>query len=292
MSNYMLSSKASLLSFINAKNATTFTEADLVFSPPQPLNGTWRELANPHNTAIRVTAAQGSIFQGTQVVTYDRLKLSDLPNLPGWRISADRPVSTHDLFTGLMHYNGLHLSADDIENTPMVDNGNNTYTGTLTAKATSLGWIGQLEVTVTQGATTLDTVISTADMAGLNYPTNSDLDVYAALYMYAYDFTPYYNDLVDVEEGEPLTQHQADALAIAFNAMDRSTGAGLWNGDASKTTWSLAGAVATHNGPNGVDLPTNSNYKYALILQPRDDVTSTRGALIIHYNDPVDPGAV
>lgn len=292
MSAYMLESKVDLLRIINSKNATTFTANDLVFSPPQPLNGTWRELANPHNTAVRVTAAQGSAFQGTQVVTYDRFKLSDLLKLPGFSVSADHPATVHDLFTGLMHYNGLRFTVDDLEDTPVTDNGNGTYAATLTAKAGSYGWVGSVAITVKQGAATLDTVISTAAMPGLNYPTANDTDVFAALYMYGYDMTAYYSDLVDVEEGEPLTQHQADALAIAFNAVDRSSGAGLWNGDASKTLWSLAGAVATHNGPNGVDLPTNSNYKYALILQPRDDVTSTRGALIIHYNDPVDPGAV
>jgi hypothetical protein len=292
MSAYMLDSKVDLLRIINAKNATTFVATDLVFSPPQPLNGTWRELANPHNTAVRVTAAEGSAFQGTQVVTYDRFKLSDLANLPGFSLSADHPATVHDLFTGLMYYNGLRFTAEDLEDSPVTDNGDGTYTATLTAKAGSYGWVDSLVVNITQGATTLDTVISTGDMPGLNYPTANDTDVYAALYMYGYDMTPYYSDLVDVEEGVPLTQHQADALAVAFKAVDRSSGATLWNGDAASTSWSLAGAVATHSGMNGVDLPTNSSYKYALLLQLRDDVQTPRGTLIIHYNDPVDPGSV
>lgn len=292
MSAYMLDSKADLLKIINSKNATTFTANDLVFSPPQAINGTWRELANPHNTVVRVTAAVGSAFQGTQVVTYDRLKLSDLAKIGGFKIASDKPATVHDLFTGITYYNGIRFSADDLENSPVVNNGDGTYSATLTAKAGSYGWVGSLAVTITQGASALDTVISKADMPGLNYPTANDTDVFAALYLYSYDFTGNYNDLVDFEEGEPLTQHQADALALAIKAKDKSSGAALWTGDSAVTAWSLGGAVPVHNGMNGVDLPTNPSYKYALLLQLRADVTIPRGTLIIHYNDPVDPGSV
>lgn len=292
MSAYMLQSKVSLLNHINAKNATTFALTDLVFSAPQVINGTWRDLANPHNTAVRVTASETSVFQGTQVVTYDRLKLSDLAHLPGFTLRADKPTSVYSLLDGLLYYNGLHFTSDDLEDTPVTDNGDGTFTATLTAKPGSYGWIGSYTLTITQGAAALDNAITEPNLDGLNYPTDSDADIYAALYLYGYDFTANYADLVDFEEDVPLDQHQAAALVAAIKAQDISSGKDLWNADGGSTSWSLAGAIPRHNGLNSSSLPTNAAYKYAVVLEFRAGVTTPRGNLIMHYNDPVDSGSV
>jgi hypothetical protein len=292
MSSYLLPSAPSLLAYLNAKNATTFTLDDVVFSTPTPINGTWREVANPHNTAVRVSAKPGGKYQGSQVITYDRLKLSDLLKLTGWRVNADHPTTSLDLLPAIAHYQGIQFSTDDIESTPVTDNGDGTFTCTLTAKAGSLGWQGSVVLSIKQGGASLDAALPNADLPGLNYPTASDADVYADLYLYGYDFTGSYADLMDVEPDETLTQHSADALALAINQLDVSSGKGLWNSSDQSAVWSLFGATCTYSGLNKAELLTNPAYKYVTMIQLRPDVTTPRGTLIFHYNDPIDSSVV
>lgn len=293
MPMYMQESKLSLLNYLNAKNATTFKMTDLDFSVPTVINGTWRGVANPHNTAVRVTASASSIFQGTVVVTYDRLELKEIVKIPGFTLRADHPTSAHQLLDGLATFNGLNFTADDIEDSPITDNGDGTYSVTLTAKANSYGWVGNVTIpNFGQGGAPLDRVLSGSDMPGLNYPTSSDGDVYGALYLYAYDFTDYFDLMMDLEEGVPLTAQQATDLAAAINALDVSTGAGAWNASSEQAAWSLQGAVPFLNGLNTPDLLTNSSYKYALLLDLRPGVTMPKGRLALHYNDPIDSGSV
>ncbi len=293
MPMYMQESKLSLLNYLNAKNATTFKMTDLDFSAPTVINGTWRGVANPHNTAVRLTASATSIFQGTVVVTYDRLELKEIVKIPGFTLRADHPTSAHQLLDGLATFNGLNFTTDDIEDSPVTDNGDGTYAVTLTAKANSYGWVGSVTIpNFGQGGAPMDRVLSGNDMPGLNYPTSSDGDVYAALYMYPYDFTDFYDLLLDLEPGVPLTTQQAIDLAAAFNEVDVSSGAGAWNTNPDLTSWSLAGAVPYYNGLNMPEFLSNSSYKYALMLDLRAGVTIPMGRLMLHFNDPVDSGSV
>lgn len=290
--SYQTRSLSDLLSSINANNATTFTEAQLTFGVPQVINGTWRGLANPHNTAVRVTAVPGGDLEGTAVVTYDRFKLDDLAHIPGFALRADNPATVHDLFDGLLYYNGLRLGVDDVENSAVTVEEDGTYTATLTAKPGSLGWIGSKALAFSQGGAALDVVLATADLPGLNYPTASDQDVFADLYLYGYNFTEHYAELLDFEEAEEITSEQAVALKDMIQAVDISSGKNLWNTSLAQTEWSLAGAVAFYNGINTAELATNPAYKYVLILKFRQGVTVPAGRLIFHYNDPVDSGSV
>lgn len=293
MPGYMQESKLNLLNHINAKNATTFALTDLDFSAPSVINGTWRGVANPHNTAVRLTASATSIFQGTVVITYDRLELKEIIKIPGFTLRADHPATAYELLDTLANYNGLNFTTDDIEDSPVTDNGDGTYTVTLTAKPGSYGWVGSVTISnFGQGGAPLDRVLSGNDMPGLNYPTSSDGDVYGALYLYPYDFTGSYDLLLDLEEGVPLTAQQAGDLANVINLLDVSTGAGAWNASAEQAEWSLEGAVPYHNGLNTPELLTNSSYKYALLLDLRPGVTLPKGRMALHYNDPIDSGSV
>ncbi|MCO6704726.1 Ig-like domain-containing protein [Streptomyces sp. CHB9.2] len=293
MPMYMQESKVSLLNYLNAKNATSFKLTDLVFSAPQVINGTWRGVANPHNTAVRVTADAGSIFQGTVVITYDRLELKEIIKIPGFILRADHPTSAYGLLDQLATYNGLNFTTDDIEDSPVTDNGDGTYTVTLTAKAGSYGWVGSVTIAnFGQGGAPLDRVLSGDAMPGLNYPTSSDGDVYGALYLYSYDFTDFYDLLLDLEPGVPLSDQQAADLAAAINELDVSSGAGAWNNSPDLTQFSLQGAVPFYNGLNMPEFLSNSSYKYALLLDLRVGVTIPKGRMVLHFNDPIDSGSV
>lgn len=290
--SYQLESKTDVLRIINETNGTTLVASQVVFGTPQVINGTWRGLANPHNTAVRISADPSSEFEGYQVLTYDRYKLDDLVELQGFVVSADHPVTVYDLFDGLLYFNGLRLGPDDVVDSPVDDNGDGTYSATLTAKPTSLGWIGSLALTnFAQGAAPLDAALSGSDMPGLNYPEARDDVVFAALYLYGYDFTDLYDTLLDFEEDSIIDSEQATPLAEFVNTVDVSSGAGLWVGTA-QPEWSLAGAKVVYNGINTAELATNPSYKYALLLELAATVTTPVGTLVLHYNDPVDSGSV
>lgn len=290
--SYLQTSIVSVLGYLNAANKTKFTEADVTFGTPSPTDGTWQGLNTTKNTAVNILAVKNGNYDGSKAIVYDRLKLNDLINIPGFRIFADRPKTVYDILDSLRYYTGVYLQQSDVENTAVVDKGDGTYTTTLTAKATSLGWIGSLAVTIKQGGARLDKSIVDTELSGLNYPTASDQDTYGQIYLYPYDFTSYYDTIDPLVAGATLTSAQADSLVTMLKAVDLSSGKTLWNNTANSTTWSLSGAKVIANDLNGADLPTNPAYKYVLVLKLRDDVTTPKGNLYLHYNDPVDPNAV
>lgn len=285
-------SRQDVLNYVNLANGTSYVLADVTFGTPSPTEGSWQGNVTSKNTAVRLTAAAGGTFQGTVVVVYDRLNLASLANIPGFKPRASAPVTTHDILGGIKYFTGLNLSTNDIEPTPMTDNGDGTYSGTLTAKAGSWGWYGSVPVTVQKGGDRLSDIITDTSLDGLNYPTASDQEVYGQLYLYPYDFTSSFAKFVDIEEDVPLTSEQISDLVAAINAVDISSGAGLWNGLSTSSEWSLYGATCSHNGLNGSDLPTNPSYKYVLAINLRVGVTKPSGTLYLHYNDPIDTSSV
>jgi len=290
--SFLTPSRQDILNYVNLANSTSYVLADVTFGTPAPTEGSWQGNVTDKNTVVRITAAAGGTFQGSAVVVYDRLNLASLANIKGFKPRVTAPATTHDLLASIKYFTGLSLSVNDIEATPMTDNGNGTYSGTLTAKAGSWGWYGSLPITVQKGGDRLSDIITDVTLDGLNYPTTSDQEIYGALYMYPYDMTPYFNTLIDLEDGVALTTEQVNALVLAFNAVDVSSGKGLWTGSGAATTWTLGGAKCVRNGLNGSDLPTNPGYKYVAVIELRADVTTPRGVMYLHYNDYTDPNAV
>ena len=290
--SYQTVSLPDLLAELNKANSTTFTLDDLVFANPQVVAGTWKDKTTLKNTGVVVTAKPGSAFQGRANILYDRLPLANLDpaKLKGFQCAAYQPVKVYDLLPWLKYWNGLHLTADDILDGDLVDNGNGSKTAVLSAKPTSYGWQGSVSITVTEGGASLNDVLTTPELQGLNYPTASDADTYGQIYMYGYDFTTYFADLVAMNVGA-VSGANVTKLVNAFKALDVSSGKALWNEDAANTAWSLAGATVVSNGLNSASLPTNQAYKYVMALALRADVLTPAGTLYLHYNDPFDPNA-
>ena len=288
--SYQKTSVLSILQYVNEANGTSFVEGELEFSAPQVVAGTWREGTTQRNTAVRVSGVAPK-YQGRKVLTYDRLDLASLDRLPGFVVKGFEATSIHQLLANIRQYTGVNLTAADVEDSALVDDGNGNISGVLSAKPTSLGWIGSLAVNVTAGGIALDEEITNAELPGLNYPTASDQDVYGQMYLYGYDFTQIFNDLVDIEAAVVLTnQAYATVLRDYINTVDVGTGKGLWNLNDGQVTWSLYGATVISNGLNDHEnLPTNPLYKYVMVLELAATVTTPKGRLYLHYNDPFDP---
>lgn len=290
--SYRSVSLVDVIAAINSANATTFTQNDLSFSAPQALSGSWQSQNTDKNTGVTITAKPGVTFKGHTSVVYDRLKFADLTpaHFPGLTVTGFNADSAHDLIPMLTYWNGLHITTDDIEDTPITDNGDGTRSVVITAKAGSFGWIGSVTMSVKAGGASLNQLVTNQNLNGLNYPTASDQDTYAQLYMYPYDFTPYFDTIALLGAGV-LATADSSSLVTTFKAIDLSSGKTLWNNDPAQTAWSLAGATVISNGLNNNSLPTNPAYKYVCVLKLRSDVVTPAGTLYLHYNDPFNPDA-
>lgn len=286
---YMTQSLPDVLAAINTANSTTYKVTEVTFGTPQALSGTWKGQVTSRNTGIRITAVQGSPYQGKRDLTYDRLNLATLTatNLPGFKCSAYNVTKVHDLLPMLQYWTGIQFTTDDLENQDLVDNGDNTQTTTLKAKVGSLGWIGQATLVVSKGAAPIDQLITVTTLNGLNYPTTNDQDTFGAMYLYPYDFTNSFNVLNPIAPGV-ITSAQADALVAMLLATDTGSGKALWTNTPGATAWNLSGATVVSNGLNSPSMPTNSTYKYVMVLRQDPAVLTPAGAMYLHYNDPFD----
>lgn len=287
--SFQTQSVEDLIYYVNAKNGTTLAKADLNFSAPKVVSGSWQEQFTAKNTAIRLMSTEASQYQGRQVVLYDRLNFASLANIAGWKVKAYQPVTTHDLLPAIKYYTGINLTVDDIEDLPITLDGQGAGNAQISAKPTSIGWIGSVMLPVTLGGIALSEELTNADLAGLNYPTaNPGNDTMGPVYLYGYDFSAYTVDLIDMPTGV-LNGANASILVTALQTLDVGTGKTLWNTNAGSTTWSIEGATIVSNGLNNPSLPTNPAYKYVMAIDLRGDVTIPTGRLYIHYNDPFDP---
>lgn len=289
-------SKQSLVQYINAANSINLKVDELIFSTPEPVEGTWRESATDKNTIIRITAKEESKYRDTTLIVYDRLQLTHLNDLVEMEIKAYQPTTTHDLLKPIFIRFGIIIDKDDIIDEALVrsDDGDSTVDPfyTVKAKDTAIGWLGEFTVQVGEGNAILADYLNEPLLPGLNYPVEGDgFNGSALVYMYGLDFTDQKDVLDTYPQGMVLDEFSTDLLD-AIKAVDVGDGKDLWNLDAENTEWSLYGAEVVYVGINDVSLPTNTSYKYVLGIKLRDDVTTPPGVMYLHYNDPLDPTEV
>lgn len=282
-----------LLALINTTNAIAppLVPSDITYSAPQVVAGSWREQATLKNTAIRVTASETSQYQGNVTQLYDRLSLASLGLMPGFKLVASNPVTVHDLIPNIKFFTGIDFSTADLENTPITTDGDGVKTAVLSAKTTSMGWVGNLSMVVTAGGVALDSAVTQPVLPGLLYPNTAAVpgtNTFAEVYLYGYDFTAYVSDLLSLAPGV-ISGANATKLVTMLKAVDVSAGKTLWTTDPSATSWSLDGATVSRNGLNSTTLPTNPAYKYVLGITPKAGLISPVGTMYLHYNDPFNP---
>ena len=285
-------SKVSLVQYINSANAAPLTAAELDFGTPKPTAGTWREGLMAGNTAIKITAKPESIYQGSRVITYDRLNLSDFDHLGPLSLKMYQPTKLSDFWPALWRRYGIVVDPADFVDAPFTFAGTEPEEINIQAKPDAIGWTGSMKIIVQQGQAVLSQHLVTTQLPGLNYVVTGDGALGSALtYLYGQDFTAYKSVLESYQVGTILGAGDT-ALLDALKVTDTNAGKSLWNLTPGNPTWSLAGAEVVYSGINSGVLPTNSSYKYVLGLLLRTDVTTPPGVCYLHYNDPVDPNEV
>lgn len=286
-------SVTSLLDYINSANNSAFTLDDITLSSPTPAAGTWRASTTSHNTAVKATAKSGGKYRGSTVLTYDRLNLADFKKFqPNKALPCYQKTTTRELASRIRYTFGLNLTADDIVDEPLnLTDGVGTVN--LKAAASSLGWLGSLDIDIVVGGAELDVLAQNKQLDGINYPVaDANTQTSALMYLYPYDFTAYRDDLQDLEEDAVVSDEQAVRLVEILKAVDKGPSAGAWNADAASTTWSVQGATVFYNGTNSSALPTNPKYKYVVGIELRGGVTTPTGRFYLQFSDPVDPNSV
>lgn len=132
--------KLDILAWVNKKTGVTFLQTDLIFSTPK---------ANAQgvtpNTKLRVTVSNDHPdYNGTVVIDYHRLVLSNLANfpVPDYPPTAVVGASVYSLLQKIRDSMGIYFTQDDLEETFVTDNGSHGEV-LLKAKDTSLGWVGE-----------------------------------------------------------------------------------------------------------------------------------------------------
>lgn len=260
---------------IKAQNNVDLVEAEYVFGNPVVIpTGPSGE-----NTSLTITSKDiQSTYDGSVPILYKRLDLADLATLISTSIKGYNLVTIMDVANRLNQLHGLNFTTDDFEDGPAgtVD-GNGTVT--LTAKATSLNWIGTIEFDVTQGARPLATFLTVTNLPGLNYPSPRVDKPYAAAYSYWRDFSSNHAELDTVTAGSG----QLDVLRQVLTAVTTD----VWSATAAQR-YSLMGASVTYAGTTEGREDVNPDYERVVIVA-LDETNSVglSGSLVLHYNLPV-----
>ena len=141
-------SKASLLlQFATAHGITFEDAARWTFSPPVALAG---DDPSGKNSKVKLTALRPHTANtGFKSFKYNRIQLQYLGiNLPT-SVPAKLPpevTTTHGAFGYLLKNIGVKFDASDLEDHPVIDNGDGTRTIKLVALANSLLWLGSYDL--------------------------------------------------------------------------------------------------------------------------------------------------
>lgn len=160
--DYSLPAEQRLLNLINQDNGGAgITLEQVIFGTPEVTTEFGR------NTKIQVTGVPGSGLTGTRTFWYNRLNLDTLfaaVTEDDFVIRVDNPTNTWDLLDTILSTWDVNVSQDDVMQASF-----SGTTATLTAKATSLAWIGSTSVTVYPLISPLNTLITPPTLTGFNY---------------------------------------------------------------------------------------------------------------------------
>ncbi|MNI61701.1 hypothetical protein D3C73_1169860 [compost metagenome] len=93
-------------------------------------------------TKVRITALGTYAYRGTEVITYDRLRLQELPSRL-YVLPKLPPLGTlYELLPWIADKVGILFTTDDLVDAPVVVNAAGDYQVAMVAKPLSHGWVG------------------------------------------------------------------------------------------------------------------------------------------------------
>lgn len=301
--------KQAILNAANAQNGLTLKLTDVTFTTVAVASEDVQTTSGKNSTVQLV--GNGTTWNGSVAVNYNRLPLSDLLTLVGGTLKVYQATSTLDLLRQLNYQYGMVLTAEDIVDEPVILDGDGTGNVVLKAKATSYGWIGSVALSVVHGDEVITYAVQNTTLDGLRYPahppTGQNLRPQAPIALYRYDFT---SDKTLIEsitnailfDGTPGTP--AMRLAAAMQAKEVAAGYTPnpgWTLSLTASARNIRLSKVVYRGLVTPELKANQQYKYVCMLQLSDgsgqNGTTTEnvtgpsgfyGVLYLHYNDPIE----
>lgn len=160
-----MSSIEALLLLLNTTNSKAYTLEQVSFGNPSNIVGA--EAGQP-NTHITVTGVEAKGYTGSKELSYTRLDLSK--QFEGHTLESFGPVeggTLAEVLADIKAQTGVEILAEDLSNAADVDFSQASIT--LTAKATSVKWIGSVVVQTRTDLKDLGVDITTATLPGFEY---------------------------------------------------------------------------------------------------------------------------
>jgi hypothetical protein len=156
-----------LIDQINEDNVSSLTPALIAFSPVSVSDGGVR------NSVITATAQAGSGYSGSVDFLYNRVDLATVPGARSTQFQVGDAVSLADLIDEINVAYQLNLTDADFENVEIPAfpgaEPHETQVITLAAKASSLIFVGSMQLTIDANEIPLSAVVTTTTLNGLVY---------------------------------------------------------------------------------------------------------------------------
>jgi hypothetical protein len=163
-SDFRKSPQQILLDLINNEEGSELTLSMVTFGVPTALIG-------QVNTQIMVSAAQGSQFSGSVVVTYNRVNLGSIPGNRSKLFSVGQATHISDLIPAINAAYQINLTSADYIDAPLPSfgQGQSTLNFQISAALGSLVYRGNVVLQITTGLIPLSSVITVTALNGLIY---------------------------------------------------------------------------------------------------------------------------
>lgn len=158
-----------------------FTENRISFSVPEVTT------ENDRNTKVTVTGIPGKGYYGDVDVYFNRLDLAEFVSSFDFRSVTE--MTQENIIQGLAASTGLQVSPDDfVSFTPPVLGDGEAQTIHVTAAATSLQWVGEMDINLSFGPSWLDSQVANRDLSIYKHP-NAINRQSARLWTWGLDFS-------------------------------------------------------------------------------------------------------
>lgn len=276
--------RKTLLSVIERENGITLGLDDYDFSDPVPATPPEGSDAS-FNTRISLIANNvAAPYAGEIDLYYNRLDLNDLGSMVELYIQSPVFDTTHDILDSLNRRFGLNLTEDDIVLKDTVDMGGYRV-AELEATETSLGWIGNIDVSVVEGDLLLEDYLLDTALGGLNYPTEYPTKTFAQFYSYWRDFSDHHDYLTTLTTDSPMSLEIASLLGDITGDPWVASG---------QSEFSIGGNARITYAGSTADYPAaNDTYDHVVVIElDLDACTEMTGSLVIHSSEPFDPNDI
>lgn len=172
VSDYKQVSEQIVLDLINNDNALTLSLAEVRLNAPVAQDGTTR-------VGVTVRPVPGAGYGGSKEVFYNRVLLSDIPTLANGEDKEVDIALSSDVLDFINTKYGVNLGFEDVTvngadlgtlNSPIVQEYDVPLVFTITAKAASFVWAGEITLSVMRVRQKLGSIVTVLELDGLYAP--------------------------------------------------------------------------------------------------------------------------